>query len=66
VRHQQKIVQYYERYRLPDGSKADGMRTVQENIADLGALACLTDMAAGTGRHCSSFIPVMRSFGGNS
>ena len=47
VRHQQKIVQYYERYHLPDGSKADGMRTVQENIADLGALDCLTDMAAG-------------------
>ena len=46
LKRQQKIIQYYERYRLPDGSQADGKRSVQENIADLGALACLTDLAA--------------------
>ena len=48
-RRQDKIVRFYEHYRFPDGSRQNGQLTLVENMADLGALDCLTDLA-GSGK----------------
>ncbi len=48
-KRQQAIIRYYDRYRFPDGSHEDGEQTLTENIADLGALSCITTLA-GTDR----------------
>ena len=44
---QRTIARFYGRYVFPDGSRENGWQTLIENTADLGALSCLTDMAAG-------------------
>lgn len=44
---QQAIEKFYERYVFPDGSHENGRQTLLENTADLGAVSCLTDLAAG-------------------
>lgn len=44
IRRQDKIVRFYEQYRFPDGSRQNGQQTLVENMADLGALDCLTSI----------------------
>jgi putative endopeptidase len=43
-KRQEKIVEYYDRYLLPDGTRLNGTQTLSENIADLGGLTCITDI----------------------
>ena len=43
-KRQEKVVAYYERYVLPDGRRTNGEQTLGENIADLGAVSCLTEI----------------------
>ena len=38
------IVRFYNRYRLQEGVWQNGRQTITENIADLGAVSCLTDI----------------------
>jgi len=40
-----KVADYYSQYEVLDGKYINGQRTVNENIADLGALACIVDIA---------------------
>lgn len=42
---QQKVINYYNKYEVLDGLYIDGKRTVNENIADLGAISCITNLA---------------------
>ena len=43
-KRQDKVVAYYNRYVLPDGRRTNGAQTMNENIADLGAVSCLTSI----------------------
>jgi putative endopeptidase len=38
------IVRFYGRYRIQEGVYQNGEQTISENIADLGAMSCLTDI----------------------
>ena len=38
------IVKFYGRYRIQDGVYQNGEQTISENIADLGAVSCLTEI----------------------
>lgn len=42
---QRKVIDYYNKYEVLDGLYIDGKKTVNENIADLGAVSCITDLA---------------------
>lgn len=42
---QQKVINYYNKYEVLDGLYIDGKKTVNENIADLGAISCITNLA---------------------
>lgn len=44
----QSIVDYYENYEVA-GMKVDGSLTLSENIADLGAMTCITSILEGDG-----------------
>ena len=44
----QSIVDYYENYEVA-GMKVDGSLTLSENIADLGAMICITSILEGAG-----------------
>lgn len=39
------VVSYYNNYYVIDGKYIDGEKTVNENIADLGSLSCIVDIA---------------------
>jgi putative endopeptidase len=41
---QQNVINYYNRFVLTDGKHVNGAQTISENIADLGALSCLTQI----------------------
>lgn len=41
----QKVIDYYNKYEVIDGIYIDGEKTVNENIADLGAVSCITNLA---------------------
>lgn len=41
---QDKIAEYYSRYRLANGTILDGRQTLIENIADLGSVNCITSI----------------------
>ena len=41
-KRQEKVIQYYNRYVLPDGRRMNGAQTLTENIADLGSMSCLS------------------------
>ena len=43
-KRQAGIVRFYARYALPNGVHMNGAQTLVENIADLGAVSCLTDI----------------------
>ncbi|MBR3162282.1 MAG: M13 family metallopeptidase [Bacilli bacterium] len=40
-----KVIKYYNRYEVLDGIHINGKKTVNENIADLGAISCITNLA---------------------
>lgn len=42
---QQKVINYYNNYEVIDGIHINGKKTVNENIADLGAVSCITNIA---------------------
>jgi putative endopeptidase len=42
---QQKVIKYYNKYEVLDGLYIDGKATVNENIADLGSISCITNLA---------------------
>lgn len=41
----EKVIEYYNKYEVLDGLYLNGELTVDENIADLGALSCITSIA---------------------
>lgn len=41
----EKVIEYYNKYEVVDGLYLNGELTVDENIADLGALSCITSIA---------------------
>ncbi len=43
-KRQEKVAAYYSRYVLPDGTHVKGEQTLSEDIADLGALSCITEI----------------------
>ena len=43
-KRQDKIVAYYNRFLLPDGTRLNGEQTLTENTADLGGLNCITEL----------------------
>ena len=40
-----KVINYYDKYEVLDGIHINGKKTVNENIADLGAVSCITNLA---------------------
>ena len=42
---QKKVINYYNKYEVIDGEHINGKRTVNENIADLGAISCISNIA---------------------
>lgn len=40
-----RVSNYYDKYEVLNGKYVNGKKTVNENIADLGAVACITDIA---------------------
>ncbi len=45
---QEQVVNYYSEYKV-NGKVVDGKKTVSENIADLGAVSCIVDIANSKG-----------------
>ncbi|MEE3343119.1 MAG: M13 family metallopeptidase [Bacilli bacterium] len=44
-RLKKKTINYYNKYEVLDGTHINGKKTVNENIADLGAISCITNLA---------------------
>ena len=42
---QKKVIKYYNKYEVSNGNYINGKRTVNENIADLGAISCISNIA---------------------
>lgn len=42
---QKKVIEYYNKFEVIDGEYINGKKTVNENIADLKAVSCITDIA---------------------
>ena len=42
---QKKVINYYNKYEVSNGNYINGKRTVNENIADLGAISCISNIA---------------------
>lgn len=40
-----KVIKYYNKYEVIDNEYINGKKTVNENIADLGAISCITNLA---------------------
>ena len=40
-----KVINYYNKYEVIDGEHINGSKTVNENIADLGAVSCISNLA---------------------
>lgn len=45
---QEKVINYYNQYKI-NGKTVNGKKTVSENIADLGAVSCIVDIAKSKG-----------------
>lgn len=57
-----KVSDYYSKYEVIDGKYINGEKTVNENIADLGALECIMDIAGKKGASDDEFKVMMESF----
>lgn len=42
---EKKVINYYNNYEVIDGEYINGTKTLNENIADLGAISCITNLA---------------------
>ena len=42
---QQEVIKYYNKYEVMKGFYINGKKTVNENIADLGAVSCISEIA---------------------
>ena len=43
---QKKVINYYNKYEVINGIHINGRKTVNENIADLGAISCISNIAS--------------------
>ena len=57
---QEKVIAYYSRYLLPNGTRMKGEQTLSEDIADLGALSCITEII---GHHPEKLRQAYQSYG---
>ena len=58
---QNKVINYYNEYKI-NGKSVNGKQTVSENIADLGALSCIVDIAKNKGATDEQLKDVFTSF----
>ncbi len=58
----ERVVSYYNEYEVLPGKYIDGALTVNENIADLGAVACIVDIAREKGASNEDFKRMFGSF----
>lgn len=56
------VIDYYSKLEVIDGKYIDGEKTVNENIADLGALECIVDIADNKGANNEEFRSMFSSF----
>lgn len=59
---QKKVVDYYSRYKVLKGKYINGEKTVNENIADLGALSCIVGIAREKGASNQEMRQMFTSF----
>ena len=45
MKYKNKVIDYYSQYKVINGKYIDGEKTVNENIADLGAVSCISGIA---------------------
>lgn len=57
-----RVSDYYSKYEVLEGKYINGEKTVNENIADLGALECIIDIAGKKGASDDEFKVMMESF----
>ena len=57
-----KVSDYYSKYEVIDGKYINGEKTVNENIADLGALECIIDVATKRSASDEEFKVMIESF----
>lgn len=57
-----KVSDYYSKYEVIDGKHINGEKTVNENIADLGALECIVDVATKRSASDDEFKVMIESF----
>lgn len=57
-----KVSDYYSKYEVIDGEYINGEKTVNENIADLGALDCIVDVATKRNASDEEFKVMIESF----
>ena len=58
----QKVSNYYSHYEVLNGKYINGNKTVNENIADLGALACIVEIARENGANDKEMKIMFESF----
>ena len=58
----EKVSNYYSKYEVLDGKYINGDKTVNENIADLGAVTCIVDIAKKRGASDEEFKLMFSSF----
>lgn len=60
----QEVIQYYSQYEVLDGKYINGEKTVNENIADLGAIACIVEVAKARDAGTAEFEAMFSAFAG--
>lgn len=60
----EEVSQYYSKYEVLNGKYIDGDKTVNENIADLGAVACISEIAMDRGASEEEMKEMYSSFAG--
>lgn len=58
----QEVIDYYDKYEVIDGKYVNGERTVNENIADLGSVACIVEIAKNKGASYEELKEMFSSF----
>lgn len=57
-----EVSEYYSKYEVLAGKYINGLKTVNENIADLGAVACISDIALDKGASDEEIMEMFSSF----